>query len=132
MPTQQDLRFRFVSNVSINGSGSVPASAMTSYPEGIYSLSGFGTGTYTVTPSKTGGVGTSAISSFDAAKIAQHVAGVSILTGNQFVVADVSGNGTLSSFDGGQVARYVAGVTGFGSTGSWRFDPINRLYSRSQ
>ena len=50
------------------------------------------------------------------------------LTGSQFIVADVSGNGTLSSFDAGQIARYVAAVPGSGSTGTWRFNPVNRMY----
>jgi len=117
---------RFVSNVTLSGMGSVPVSTTTNFPLGTYSLSGFGTGAYTVTPSKIGGVVN--ISSFDAAKIAQHVAGVNFLTGNQLIVADVSGNGTLSSFDAGQVARYVAAVAGYGSTGSWIFSPANRTY----
>jgi len=118
---------RFVSNVLLNGAGSVPVSAFSSFPDGTYSLSGFGSGSYTVTPTKTGGV--HGISSFDSAKIAQHVAGVSALTGNQLIVADVSGNGAISSFDAGQVARYAAGVSGFGSTGNWIFTPANRNYA---
>ncbi|MBK8465040.1 MAG: InlB B-repeat-containing protein [Chloracidobacterium sp.] len=118
---------RFVSNVLLSGAGSVPVSTLTNFPNGTYSLSGFGSGAYTVTPSKTGGV--NGISSFDAARIAQHAAGVNPLTGNQLVVADVSGNGTISSFDAGQVARYAAGVSGFGSTGNWIFTPANRNYA---
>jgi hypothetical protein len=95
---------------------------------GQYTLTGFGASSYTVTPSKTGGVGGS-ISSFDAGKIAQHVAGINVLTGNQFIVADVSGNGTLSSFDAGEVARYVAAVPGSGAAGNWIFSPANRMYA---
>ena len=64
---------RFVSNVLLSGDGWIPVSAMTGFPGGTYSLSGFGGGVYTVTPSKTGGTNGS-ISSFDAAKIAQHAA----------------------------------------------------------
>lgn len=125
-PTQ-----RFVSNVTVSGSGSPNVVTITGAPGpsvGQYALSGFGAGSYTVTPTKAGGVN-SAISSFDAAKIAQHVAAVSTLTGNQLVVADVSGNGTLSSFDAGQIARWVAALPGFGSTSSWIFSPINRVYA---
>jgi hypothetical protein len=121
---------RFVSNVTVTGSGSTAVSTTTAPPglnAGQYALSGFGTGSYTLTPTKLGAINGS-ITSFDAGRIAQHVAGVNVLTGNQFVVADVSGNGTLSSFDAGQIARYVAGVPGSGSTGIWRFNPVNRTY----
>jgi len=118
---------RFVSNVLLSGTGSVPVSVFSSFPSGTYSLSGFGSGAYTVTPTKTGGV--NAITSFDAARVAQHAAGVNSLTGNQLVVADVSGNGSVSSFDAGQIARYASGVQGFGATGSWRFTPANRNYA---
>lgn len=121
---------RFVSNVTITGAGSPTVTAITSSPgptAGQYLLSGFGAGSYTVTPSKTSGVN-GAISSFDAAKIAQHVTGASSLTGNQLVVADATGNGTLSSLDAAQLARYVAGLSGFGSTSNWVFAPVNRTY----
>jgi hypothetical protein len=117
---------RFVQNVLLSGTGSVAVSTISN-SSGIYFLQGFGAGLYTVTPSKM--AGQNGISSFDAARVAQHVAGVNVLTGNQFIVADVSRNGTLSSFDAGQIARYVAGVTGFGSTGNWIFSPVNRSYA---
>lgn len=64
---------RPVSNVLISGVGATSMSTFTDFPDGIYSLSGFGSGSYTVTPTKTNGV--NGISSFDAAKIAQHAAG---------------------------------------------------------
>jgi len=118
---------RFVSNVMINGTGSPNVFTTTGFPDGTYSLSGFGSGAYTVTPSKTAGINGS-ITSFDAARIAQHVAGTVVLTGNQLIVADVSGNGTLSSFDAAQIARYTASVAGSGSTGNWIFVPTNRMY----
>ena len=65
-----------------------------------------------MTPTKTGGIN-GAINSFDAGRIAQHVVGIDPLTGNQLVVADVSGNGTISSFDAGQIALFTAGLKGF-------------------
>ncbi len=123
---------RFVSNVLISGSGSVPVSTLTGFPDGAYSLSGFGSGSYTVTPTKTGGVN-GAISSFDAAKVAQHAAGSVLLTGNQLIVADTSGNGLITSFDAAQIAKFTIGPPytppGVGSTGSWVFIPANRTYS---
>jgi uncharacterized delta-60 repeat protein len=119
---------RFVSNVRVTGTGPSTIFTTTIFPNGNYSLSGFQAGSYTVTPSKTGGVNGS-ISSFDAGRIAQHVAGINVLVGNQLVVADVSGNGTISSFDAGEVAKYAAGLSGFGLTSSWIFTPANRTYA---
>jgi photosystem II stability/assembly factor-like uncharacterized protein len=119
---------RFISNVLLSASGSPSMSIMTDFPGGTYSLSGFGAGAYTITPSKTGGV--NGISSFDAARIAQHASGANPLTGNQLLVADVSGNGTVSSFDAGQIARYAVSGSGLGSgsTGNWIFSPATRSY----
>jgi hypothetical protein len=119
---------RAVPGVLLSAIGSPSVFATSSLPDGGYSLSGFGSGFYTVTPSKTGDINGS-ITSFDAAKIAQHVTGTVVLQGNQLLVADVSGNGTISSFDAAQIARYVAGISGSGSTGQWLFIPANRTYS---
>ena len=117
---------RFVSGVLLSAVGS-PNLTATSRSDGTYTLGGFGSGAYTVTPSKTGGA--NGISSFDSGLIAKHVAGLQVLTGNQLIVADVSGNGTLSSFDSGQIARYTVGISGFGSSANWIFVPVNRTYS---
>jgi len=117
----------FVSNVLISGIGSPDVSTTTVFPTGNYELTGFGSGSYIVTPSKTGGVNGS-ITSFDAGRVSQHVAGVITLNGNQLSVADVSGNGSISSFDAAQIARYAAAVPGTGSTGNWIFIPASRNY----
>lgn len=117
---------RFVSGVLLTAVGSPNLSA-TSRSDGTYTLGGFGSGTYTVIPTKVGSA--NGITSFDAGLIAKHVAGLQLLTGNQLIVADVSGNGTLSSFDSGQIARYAVGVAGFGSSANWIFVPVNRTYS---
>ena len=89
-------------------------------------LTGFGAGSYTVTPTKT--AGQNGITSFDAAKVAQHAAGIVLLTGNQLLVADVSGNGSVTSFDAGFIGKYVVSSPPFGTTGNWRFNPISRTY----
>jgi hypothetical protein len=121
---------RFVSNVTVTGAGS-PAVMTTSGGvgpvEGQYWLSGFGGGAYTVSPTKTGGQN-GAINSFDAARIAQHVAGTSFLTGTQTQVADVSNNGSITSFDAARIANYVVGGSQTGITGTWKFSPLNRSY----
>lgn len=118
---------KFVSNVLINGTGSPNVSATTGFPDGTYSLSGFGSGSYTVTPAKIGGVN-GGISSFDAARIAQHVVGIPpILNETQLIAADVSENGFISSFDAGMVAQFVVSSIGM-HTGEWKFLPANRTY----
>lgn len=123
---------RFVSNVLINGVGSFGVSTVSGFPDGAYSLAGFGSGAYTVTPSKTGSVN-GAISSFDAGRIALHVAGITTLTGNSRIVADVSGNGTISSLDAGMIAKFVVGppyiAPGIGQTARWKFSPVSRSYA---
>ena len=118
---------RFVSNVLLSGEGSPNVSTTSDFPGGNYLLTGFGAGTYTVTPTKTGGQ--NGITSFDAARIAQHVAGAFVLTGNQLTVADTSENGQITSFDAAAVASYVILTPPYGATGNWKFLPLNRLYS---
>lgn len=120
---------RPVPNVLLTGSGSSGVSAITD-ASGNYALTGFGTGAYTITPSKNGGTN-AAISSFDAARVAQHVVGSPMpqLSGNQLVVADVSGNGEITSFDAAEIASYVVSVPPYGSTGSWKFTPTSNFHS---
>ncbi len=121
---------RFVSNVTISGAGSPSVSTTSAAPganAGQYALSGFGPGAYTVTPAKTGGV--NGITSFDAGRIAQHVSGSSLLTGNALIAADVSNNGIVSSFDAAQLSSYVVTSSGGGITGTWKFLPANRSYA---
>lgn len=121
---------RFVSNVLISGAGSTNVSTTTAAPgpqEGTYTLAGFGTGAYTVTPSKVGG--SNGISSFDAARVAQHVSGIPpLLNANQQLAADASGNSQISSFDAGQIAQFVVTTVG-GHTGEWKFQPASRSYA---
>lgn len=121
---------RFVSNVLMSGTGSPNVSTTTSFPGGTYSLTGFGAGSYTVTPTKTGAAN-GAISSFDAARISQHAVGPPNpqLTGNQLLVADTSNNGTISSFDAAQVAGFSVANPPFGLAGQWKFLPVSRTYA---
>lgn len=124
---------RFISNVTLTGAGSPGVATTSSFPDGTYFLSGFGSGAYTVTPTKVGGV--NGIASLDAARISQHVAGPPNpqLNATQLIVADVSGNTTVSSFDAAMIAKFVAGPPyappGIGSTGTWKFTPTNRAYA---
>lgn len=125
---------RFVSNVTLTGSGSPGVATTTNFPDGAYFLTGFGSGAYTVTPTKVGGTN-GAITSFDAARIALHVAGPPNpqLNATQLIVADVSGNNQVTSFDAGMIAKYVAGPPfsnpGIGQTTTWKFTPTSRNYA---
>jgi uncharacterized delta-60 repeat protein len=116
---------KYISNATITGSGSPIVTTTTAPPgatAGQYTLSGFGGGSYTVSVSKT--TGQNSITSNDAARIAQHVAGISLLTTNsQKVTADVTGNGNISSQDAAKVAQYVAGlpISPPNLTGRWQF-----------
>ena len=124
---------RFVSNVTLTATGLSTVMTTTDFPGGNYSMRGFGFGSYTVTPSKTGAIG-GAISSFDAGKIALHVAGPPNpqLNATQLLVADVSGNNSVTSFDAGMIAKFAAGPPyiqpGIGQTGTWKFNPVSKNY----
>jgi hypothetical protein len=118
---------RPVPNATLSAVGSVNVSAVTD-GSGIYSLSGMGSGPYTVTPSKSADYH-GAISAFDAARIAQFVVGLTTLNPTQQQVADVSGAGGVTSFDASMIARFVAALPGSGQTGTWKFTPVNRSYA---
>jgi hypothetical protein len=114
---------KYISNATVTGAGSPTVMTTTAAPGGTagqYTLTGFGPGSYTVSLSKT--TGQNGINSFDAAKVAQHVAGTVLLTNdNQRVTADVSNNGMISSFDAAQIATFVATGSSPGIAGQWRF-----------
>lgn len=117
---------RGVPGVLVSGAGS-PAVSDTTTSTGTYLLTGFGTGSYTMTPTKSGGVN-GAITSFDCAKIAQYVTGNGSLSAAQLQVGDVSGTGGVSSFDAALISRYVANLgSPTGSSGSWTFNPNSRF-----
>ncbi len=119
---------RAIPNVTINGAGTPPVSALTD-SLGAYSLSGFGAGTYTRSASKVG-QHNNALSGFDSAAISQHVVGLVPITSNaKLFVADVSGNGTVTSFDAALISRFVVALPGAGTSGNWVIkagnDPLN-------
>lgn len=117
---------RGIPNATLNAVGSVNTSANTD-SAGFYTLSGLGSGPYTVTPSKSGG-DNGALSGLDSARIAQHVVGLIVLNPTQLTVADVSGAGGVSSFDSALIARYTVALPNSGSSGTWIFTPVNRNY----
>ena len=114
---------------TIDAAGSIPLSTMTD-SNGDYSLSGFGPGAYTITPSKSNQV--NGISNLDASRVAQHIVGFITLNSTQQIAADVSGNGTITSLDAAYIAQFVAGIPNPSFTGTWRFLPPNRSYPNVQ
>lgn len=119
---------KIVPGVTLNAAGATPRNATTDN-SGNYQLVGLGSGAYTVTPTKTGGIN-SGISAFDASMVAQCVAGIITCTSAQIMAGDASNNGSLSAFDASMIAQYVAGIANSNSiAGTWKFTPPNRSYS---
>ncbi len=94
--------------------------------DGNYSLSGFGPGSYNVTPSRSdeNPMAPNGIFSNDASLVAQHVVGLIMLNTVQQRAADVSGLHSISSFDAALIAQWIVGVVNpINQTGKWRFTP---------
>jgi hypothetical protein len=118
---------RFVPGVMLAATGPSPVNSGVTNAAGAYTLTGFGAGAYTVTPSKSGDVNAS-VSGLDAARVAQHVAGLITLTANQQIAGDATNNGALSGLDAARIAQYAAGLTNPGIAGQWKFIPASRNY----
>jgi len=110
---------------TLTAAGSLPLSGISD-SNGDYSLSGFASGAYTITPSKTNQV--NGISNLDASRVAQHIVGLTVLNANQQIAADTSGNGTIGSLDAAYIAQFVASIPNPGITGRWKFLPVSRSY----
>ena len=115
-----------VSGVSLSAVGS-PNVSTTTLSDGTYRLAGFGSGAYTVTPTKSDQV--NGIAAFDASLISQYLVGSAQLNANQRIAAEVSGNGTITSFDAALVAQYIVGLPNTGNAGVWVFAPPSQTYS---
>ena len=120
-----------VPDVSLNADGAVPVSGSTDMT-GFYSLSGFGAGPYTVTPSKAAQPcipsSPNGIFADDASLVSRYVIGLTTLTPTQVAAGKVSGPLTpvLSSFDASLIAQKVVGIcSGANQSGRWVFDPAD-------
>ena len=117
-----------VPGASISAAGSPPLNTATN-SSGNYSLSGFGPGAYTVTPSKVAQMcdGTpNGIFANDATLIARHIVQLETLTPDQLVAAKVTGNLTteLSALDASYIAQKVVGIClQTNLSGQWVFSP---------
>ncbi|MBP6213422.1 MAG: right-handed parallel beta-helix repeat-containing protein, partial [Pyrinomonadaceae bacterium] len=120
-----------VPNTNLNAPGT-PTVSDVSDANGDYSLSGFGFGSYTVTPSRAAMsyLTPNGIFSNDAGLIAQHVVQLITLTPTQVNSALVGPLPTLTSFDAALIAQWIVGIPNpLNSTGTWRFNPANRNYA---
>ncbi len=117
-----------IPHTTITAAGSAAPSAVQNGLDGNYSISGFGAGSYTITPSKapyTVNIN-NGITAFDAARISQHVVHLINLTPAQQRAADVSGIGAVTSFDAALVAQYIVGIPNqLNTSGNWVFTPAS-------
>ncbi len=118
-----------VPDTQLVAAGSPPLMVFTD-SMGNYSLSGFGGGAYTVTPSRVAQpclpAGPNGIFSNDAALISQHVVGLITLNADQLLAADVSNFHAISSFDAALIAQKVVGIcSGLNHSGEWVFTPAS-------
>lgn len=121
---------RPVPNTTLTATGLTPPAPVSTDANGLYSMSGFSTGAYTITPSKTGQV--NGISNADATAVAQHIVGFITLNSTQLLAADVTQNGTVTSLDATYIAQTAALTPNPSSAGTWRFVPSNRSYPNVQ
>ena len=115
-----------VPGVMLTAAGT-PSATATTDSVGNYSLTGLGSGPYTLTPTKTGAA--NGISSQDAALVARSIVGLVTLTANQQIAADASGDGKVGSFDASLIAQAAVGMANTGIVGTWKFVPPNRSYA---
>ena len=115
-----------VPNATVQTTSGSPTASTTTNASGFYQLDNLGVGPYTIAPSKTGAV--SGITAFDAALVAQYVAGITTPTSCQMLAGDASNNGSLSAFDAALIAQTVANISNPGIAGTWKFVPSSRPY----
>jgi hypothetical protein len=117
---------RPVPNTLITGNGS-PVVSDTTDTGGFYAITGFGSGSYTMVPSRSSATlpdtHGSSISAYDAGRTAQYVVGLVPFNSTQIRVAKVTGDTTVSSRDASMMALWAVSLPGTGLTGNWVFLP---------
>ncbi|MBK7803610.1 MAG: carboxypeptidase regulatory-like domain-containing protein [Chloracidobacterium sp.] len=144
-----------VPNVAMNATGTSPAvTTNTNYAGlpgtwGNYTLTGFGSGPYTVTPAKAmqpaqSGPTINGITPSDSACIAQWGVGQTCVTtaspttsvpapgSARFRAADVTKNGTLSPLDAAYIAQFSVNTPNPGFAGTWEFINPSTSYTQAQ
>jgi PKD repeat protein len=118
-------------NATLTLSGGGSGTEVTG-PAGTYQfLDLIGNLNYTITPSKSGDIGTFAIGMFDASLIARHVVGSISLDPHQQIAADIDENAAIQMYDAACVAVHVVGNPALPNShaGEWIFDPVSRNYT---
>ena len=121
---------RPVQNVLLTAVGATTEYATTA-ANGTYSLAISSNGNYTVTPSKTKYTDRFGyILAADATAIQRARVGLDpALTGNQFIAADVNGDGFATSFDASLIQQFRVGLQAGNPVGTWKFIPVNKSYT---
>jgi hypothetical protein len=118
---------KYVTGVNFNGAGA-SALSVVSDVSGNYQLSGLTAGgSYTITAAKSGDV--NGINSLDVSRIQQYLVGLTTLTPNQLLAADVDGNGVVTSLDASRLQQYLVGIPSSNNVGRWRFVPATHQYN---
>ncbi|UCG43356.1 MAG: T9SS type A sorting domain-containing protein [candidate division WOR-3 bacterium] len=93
-------------------------------------------GDYVVTPEKVNPRRQEAVSSYDAAKVLQHVVHIDTLSSLQCIAADVDGSDSVGVLDASQILQYAVGMRSHFDVGyrpgmdtlDWAFDPPQDSY----
>ena len=93
-------------DVSLAGTAAQTAKTSSS---GSYSVTGLPAGRRVIEPAKQGAIG-NAVSSLDAARVLQVIAGMTTFNSLQRLACDVTGDGTLSPLDAVRILQLSAGV----------------------
>src|SRR5262245_41558327 len=113
-PLSIDGHVRYYSNqaavddVTIDLQGSVSQSTATD-PSGTFTFDGLDTGTWMVEPHKPSPQGRE-VSAFDAAYALEAAARLRVLTPEQVMACDVTGDGTVGAFDAVLILEYLVGM----------------------
>jgi uncharacterized repeat protein (TIGR02543 family) len=114
--------------ITAAGPAPLPLAVQNDLLSGNYSISGFGAGSYTITPSKAPYAVNinNGIFANDASLISQHVVHLITLNPTQQRAAQVGGLGTVTAFDAALVAQYIVGIPNpLNTSGNWVFTPAS-------
>ncbi len=118
-----------VPDVTVTGNGTLVVTGTTALPNGAYSVTGFGAGTYSFTAAKTQQACATAngVTSDDASMVSEYVVGLTTFTATQQAAAHVSSVTTsISSLDAALIAqKAVADCHANNRAGEWVFDTGN-------
>jgi hypothetical protein len=97
-----------VAGVAVGLQGSTPQTRQTD-ASGLFAFAALAAGNWQIVPQKSGDAG-NAVSSLDAAYVLQSAVGLRVLSAEQQLACDVSGNGGLSAYDASLILQYKVGL----------------------